>query len=55
MPKRLAFILTVAATVCPFAQAQYQTQAPTDSGNPMPEFRSNVVSRSTPAVSYRHR
>ena len=53
--KRLAIILSVAATICPFAQAQYQTQAPADSGNPMPEFRSNVVSRSTPAVSYRHR
>ena len=53
--KRLAFILTVAAALCPFAQAQYQTQAPADSGNPMPEFHSNVVSRSTPAVSYRHR
>ena len=55
MLKRLAIILCVAATICPFAQAQYQTQAPADSGNPMPEFRSNVVSRSTPAVSYRHR
>ena len=53
--KRLAIILSVAAALCPFAQAQYQTQAPADSRNPMPEFRSNVVSRSTPAVSYRHR
>src|SRR6202140_728176 len=55
MLKRLAIIVSVAATLCPFAQAQYQTQAPADSGNPMPEVRSNVVSRSTPAVSYRHR
>ena len=55
MLKRAAIILSVAATLCPFAQAQYQTQAPADSGNPMPEFHSNVVSRSTPAVSYRHR
>jgi outer membrane protein OmpA-like peptidoglycan-associated protein len=55
MLKRLAIILSVAATLCPFAQAQYQTQAPADSGNPTPEFHSNVVSRSTPAVSYRHR
>ncbi|MDQ1408086.1 MAG: hypothetical protein QOG55_3715, partial [Acidobacteriaceae bacterium] len=53
--KRLAIILSVAATLCPFAQAQYQTQATADSGNPMPEFRINVVSRSTPAVAYRHR
>jgi outer membrane protein OmpA-like peptidoglycan-associated protein len=45
----------VAAALCPFARAQYQTQAPADSGKPMPEFHSNVVSRSTPAVSYRHR
>ena len=55
MLKRLAITLSVAATLCPFAQAQYQTQTPADSGNPMPEFHSNVVSRSTPAVSYRHR
>ena len=53
--KRLAIILSVAAALCPFARAQYQTQAPADSGKPMPEFHSNVVSRSTPAVSYRHR
>jgi outer membrane protein OmpA-like peptidoglycan-associated protein len=35
--------------------AQNQTQAPADSGNPTPTFRMNVVSRSTPAISYRHR
>ena len=37
------------------AQAQTQTQVPADSGNPTPTYRINVVSRTTPAVSYRHR
>jgi hypothetical protein len=55
MLKRIAIVLSVAATLGPFAKAQYQTQAPADSGNPTPEFRTNVVSRTTPAVSYRHR
>src|ERR1043166_4656740 len=37
------------------AQAQAQTQVPDDSGNPTPTYRINVVSRTTRAVSYRHR
>jgi len=37
------------------AQAQTQTQVPADSGNPTPTYRINVVSRTTRAVSYRHR
>src|ERR1700726_2831706 len=37
------------------AQAQYQTQVPADAGNPTPTYRINVVSRTTRAVSYRHR
>jgi len=37
------------------AQAQAQTQVPADSGNPTPTYRVNVVSRTTRAVSYRHR
>jgi outer membrane protein OmpA-like peptidoglycan-associated protein len=37
------------------AQAQAQTQSPADSGNPTPTYRINVVSRTTRAVSYRHR
>jgi len=37
------------------AQGQYQTQLPADSGNPTPTYRINVVSRTTQAVSYRHR
>jgi outer membrane protein OmpA-like peptidoglycan-associated protein len=37
------------------AQAQYQTQVPADAGNPTPTYRVNVVSRTTRAVSYRHR
>src|ERR1700732_4455534 len=37
------------------ARAHYQTQVPADSGNPTPTYRINVVSRTTRAVSYRHR
>src|ERR1700732_3570418 len=37
------------------ARAQYQTQVPADAGNPTPTYRVNVVSRTTRAVSYRHR
>jgi outer membrane protein OmpA-like peptidoglycan-associated protein len=47
----LAAVLTLAAS----AQAQTQTQMPADSANPTPTFRMNVVSRTTRAVSYRHR
>jgi outer membrane protein OmpA-like peptidoglycan-associated protein len=47
----LAAVLTLGAS----AQAQTQTQVPADSGNPTPTYRINVVSRTTRAVSYRHR
>jgi len=47
--------LAVVMTLCASAQAQAQTQAPADSGNPTPTFRITVVSRTTRAVSYRHR
>jgi outer membrane protein OmpA-like peptidoglycan-associated protein len=47
----LAVVMTLGAS----AQAQTQTQVPADSGNPTPTFRNNVVSRTTRAVSYRHR
>jgi len=47
----LAAVITLGAS----AQAQPQTQVPADSGNPTPTFRINVVSRTTRAVSYRHR
>lgn len=47
----LAVVMTVGAS----AQAQAQTQVPADSGNPTPTYRINVVSRTTRAVSYRHR
>jgi outer membrane protein OmpA-like peptidoglycan-associated protein len=47
----LAVVMTLGAS----AQARAQTQAPADSNNPTPTFRSNVVSRTTRAVSYRHR
>jgi outer membrane protein OmpA-like peptidoglycan-associated protein len=47
----LAAVLTLGAS----AQAQTQTQVPADSGKPTPTYRINVVSRTTRAVSYRHR
>jgi outer membrane protein OmpA-like peptidoglycan-associated protein len=47
----LAVVMTLGAS----AQAQTQAQVPADSGNPTPTFRINVVSRTTRAVSYRHR
>jgi outer membrane protein OmpA-like peptidoglycan-associated protein len=48
-------ILGVAITLGAAAQAQAQTQVPADSGNPTPTYQMNVVSRTTRAVSYRHR
>lgn len=47
----LAVVLTLGAS----AQAQAQTQVPASAGNPTPTYRINVVSRTTRAVSYRHR
>jgi len=47
----LVAVLTLGAS----AQAQTQTQVPADSGNPTPTYRINVVSRTTRAVSYKHR
>jgi outer membrane protein OmpA-like peptidoglycan-associated protein len=47
----LAVALTIGAT----AQAQTQTQVVLDSGNGTSTYRINVVSRTTRAVSYRHR
>jgi outer membrane protein OmpA-like peptidoglycan-associated protein len=55
MFKTASITLAVALTLAASAQAQAQTQAPADSGNPTPTFRMNVVSRTTRAVSYRHR
>jgi outer membrane protein OmpA-like peptidoglycan-associated protein len=55
MFKRLSITLGIVMTLGASAQAQTQTQVPADSGNPTPTFRVNVVSRTTRAVSYRHR
>jgi outer membrane protein OmpA-like peptidoglycan-associated protein len=55
MFKTSSITLAVAITLGASAQAQNQTQVPADSGNPTPTFRMNVVSRTTRAVSYRHR
>ena len=55
MLKTFTISLAVAMMLGASAQAQTQSQVPADTGNPAPTFRINVVSRSTPAVSYKHR
>ncbi len=55
MFKTASITLAVVMTLGASAQAQTQTQVPADSGNPTPTYRINVVSRTTRAVSYRHR
>jgi outer membrane protein OmpA-like peptidoglycan-associated protein len=55
MSKISMITLAVAMTLGASALVQAQTQAPADSGSPTPAFRINVVSRTTRAVSYRHR
>jgi len=55
MFKISSITLAVAITLGAAAQAQAQTQVPADSANPTPTYRINVVSRTTRAVSYRHR
>src|SRR6202521_4095171 len=55
MYKKSIITLAVVTTLGATAQAQTQRPAPADSGNPPPTFRINVVSRTTRAVSYRHR
>src|SRR6202166_3451616 len=47
--------LSVVMVLGASAQAGAQTQLPANSGNPTPTYRINVVSRTTRAVSYRHR
>jgi outer membrane protein OmpA-like peptidoglycan-associated protein len=55
MFKISSIILAAVMTLGASAQAQTQTQERADSSNPTPTFRINVVSRTTRAVSYRHR
>jgi outer membrane protein OmpA-like peptidoglycan-associated protein len=50
-----SILLTVAIALTASAQAQTQTQAPADVANSTSTYRVNVVSRTTRAVSYRHR
>jgi len=47
--------LSIAMMLGASVQAQTQTQAPADSRTARPAFQTNVVSRTTRAVSYRHR
>ena len=49
----LAAVMAFSASA--LAQTQPQMQMPAHSGNPAPSYRTNVVSRTTPAVSYKHR
>jgi outer membrane protein OmpA-like peptidoglycan-associated protein len=53
MFKKSGFTLAVAMLIG--ASAQAQAQVPADSRTAAPEYRINVVSRTTRAVSYRHR
>jgi outer membrane protein OmpA-like peptidoglycan-associated protein len=47
--------IPIAVTLTFCASAQVAAQAPSDSGNPTPTYRMNVVSRTTRAVTYKHR
>src|SRR5260221_10149938 len=55
MFKISSITLSVVMALGVSALAQAQTQVPADSGNPTPTYRINEVSRTTRAVSYRHR
>src|SRR5260370_17301025 len=55
MFKISSITLSVVMALGASALAQAQTQVPADSGNPTPTYRINVVSRTTRAVSYKHR
>jgi outer membrane protein OmpA-like peptidoglycan-associated protein len=55
MYKLTSIPLAVAFTLCASAQGRAQPQVPADSANPTPTYRMNVVSRTTPAVTYKHR
>src|SRR5579864_9400255 len=52
---RITLLALMALGASASAQTQYQTQVPADAGNTTPTYRINVVSRTTRAVSYRHR
>src|SRR5579863_2977239 len=52
---RITLLALLALGASASAQTQYQTQVPADAGNPTPTYQINVVSRTTRAVSYRHR
>jgi outer membrane protein OmpA-like peptidoglycan-associated protein len=49
----LAVVMTLGLSA--LTQSQPQAQMTRQSGSPIPSYRINVVSRTTPAVSYRHR
>src|SRR3984893_7810765 len=56
--RRVMFKLSsipIAVTLTFCASAQVPAQTPSDSGNPTPTYRMNVVSRTTRAVTYKHR
>ena len=51
----ITLTVTAALALTASAQAQDQSQRPADNGNSTRTYRMNVVSRTTRAVSYRHR
>ena len=55
MFKMSTITLSIVMMLGASAQAQTQTQVPADSRSTRPTFRANLVSRTTRAVSYRHR
>jgi outer membrane protein OmpA-like peptidoglycan-associated protein len=55
MFKLASIPLTVTLSLCASTQGRAQAQTPADSANPTPTYRMNVVSRTTPAVTYKHR
>jgi len=55
MFKISSITLLVVLTLGAPARAQAQTPAPADSRNPTPTYQISIVSRTTQAVSYRHR
>src|SRR5271156_649424 len=55
MYKLTSISLAVVFFLCASAQTRAQTQVPADSAHPTPTYPVNVVSRTTPAVTYKHR
>src|SRR5579863_7870968 len=55
MSKRLIIALSIILMLGACSNGQTQTQLSADSRSEIPTFRTNIVTRTTRAVSYRHR